>query len=138
MRRRILFMALYHLLVLHFISLHEKELQPKAVLYINSDNNGRGFLGAGGSQGLEPAFTEIIKELNDPEKSVSIFGRSRSGDIIDASSTKIKKEMLAKKTFTLDALGSGSDFSPFAQHIGIPSLNLGFGGEDDGGEYHSI
>ncbi|MEO6405869.1 MAG: transferrin receptor-like dimerization domain-containing protein, partial [Ferruginibacter sp.] len=108
------------------------------VLYINSDNNGRGFLGAGGSQALEPAFTEIIKEINDPEKNVSIYERSRSKDIIDAPSSKIKKEMLAKKTYALEALGSGSDFSPFAQHIGIPSMNLGFGGEDDGGEYHSI
>ncbi|MEO6584171.1 MAG: transferrin receptor-like dimerization domain-containing protein, partial [Ferruginibacter sp.] len=81
---------------------------------------------------------EIIKEINDPEKNVSIFDRRRSKDIIDASSTKIKKEMLAKKTLMLDALGSGSDFSPFSQHIGIPAMNLGFGGEDDGGEYHSI
>ncbi|MEO5984002.1 MAG: transferrin receptor-like dimerization domain-containing protein [Ferruginibacter sp.] len=121
-----------------WVELHEKELQQKAVLYINSDGNGRGFLGAGGSQALEPAFTEIIKEINDPEKNVSIFERRRSKDIIDNSSSKIKKEMLAKKTFTLDALGSGSDFSPFAQHIGIPSMNLGFGGEGDGGEYHSI
>ncbi|MEO6405508.1 MAG: M28 family peptidase, partial [Ferruginibacter sp.] len=54
-----------------WVEFHEKELQQKAVLYINSDNNGRGFLGAGGSQALEPAFTEIIKEINDPEKNVS-------------------------------------------------------------------
>ena len=45
---------------------------------------------------------------------------------------------MAKNSFELEALGSGSDFSPFAQHIGIPSMNLGFGGEDDGGEYHSV
>jgi N-acetylated-alpha-linked acidic dipeptidase len=35
-------------------------------------------------------------------------------------------------------MGSGSDYSSFIQHVGIPSLNLGFGGEDPGGEYHSI
>lgn len=121
-----------------WVEFHENELQQKAVLYINSDNNGRGFLEAGGSQALEPAFTEIIKEINDPEKNVSVYERKRSVDIIAAASSKIKKELLAKKTFTLAALGSGSDYSPFAQHIGIPSMNLGFGGEDDGGEYHSI
>mgnify|MGYP002382403434 CR=1 FL=1 len=38
----------------------------------------------------------------------------------------------------LDPLGSGSDFTPFLQHAGIASLNLGFGGEDDSGSYHSI
>ncbi len=107
-------------------------------MYINSDGNGRGFLGAGGSQALEPAFTEIVKEVNDPQANVSVFERRRSADIINAGSVKTKKELLAKNIFELDALGSGSDFSPFAQHIGIPALNLGFGGEDDGGEYHSI
>lgn len=121
-----------------WVELHADELQQKAVLYINSDGNGRGFLEAGGSQALEPMFTEIIKSINDPEKNVSVFERKRSLDIIGAATSKTKKELLAKKTFDLAALGSGSDFSPFAQHIGIPSLNVGFGGEDDGGEYHSI
>jgi N-acetylated-alpha-linked acidic dipeptidase len=51
---------------------------------------------------------------------------------------KAKKEILAKKNLTIGALGSGSDYSPFIQHLGIASLNLGFGGEDAGGEYHSI
>ncbi len=121
-----------------WVELHAAELQQKAVLYINSDGNGRGFLEAGGSQALEPAFTEISKAVNDPETKVSVFDRRHSLEIISATSAKAKKEALAKNTFTLPALGSGSDFSPFAQHIGIPSLNLGFGGEDDGGEYHSI
>ncbi len=121
-----------------WVEYHEKELTEKAVLYINSDGNGRGFLEAGGSQALEPAFTEIIKEINDPQKNVSVFERRRSAEIIGAASSKLKKELLAKKTFTLAALGSGSDFSPFAQHVGIPCINLGFGGEDNGGEYHSV
>jgi N-acetylated-alpha-linked acidic dipeptidase len=38
----------------------------------------------------------------------------------------------------IDALGSGSDYTPFLQHLGIASLNIGFGGEDGGGSYHSI
>jgi N-acetylated-alpha-linked acidic dipeptidase len=45
---------------------------------------------------------------------------------------------LGKKTISIGALGSGSDYSPFIQHLGIPSVNLGYGGEDPGGEYHSI
>ena len=117
---------------------HAEELQQKAVLYINSDGNGRGFLDAGGSQALEPAFTEISKSVTDPATNVSVFERKHDNDIINAGSAKAKKELIGKSLFVLPALGSGSDFSPFAQHIGIPSLNLGFGGEDDGGEYHSI
>lgn len=38
----------------------------------------------------------------------------------------------------ISALGSGSDYTPFLQHLGIASLNIGFGGEDGGGSYHSI
>ena len=121
-----------------WVEYHAAELQQKAVLYINSDGNGRGFLEAGGSQALEPAFTEIIKAVNDPEKNISVFDRRHMFEIVNATSAKARKELLAKKTFQLPALGSGSDFSSFAQHIGIPALNLGFGGEDEGGEYHSI
>ena len=121
-----------------WVEFHADELQQKAVLYINSDGNGRGFLEAAGSQALEPAFTEIAKAVNDPETNVTIFDRKRAYDIVSAGSVKAKKEILTAKIFTLPALGSGSDFSPFVQHIGIPSLSLGFGGEDDGGEYHSI
>ncbi len=121
-----------------WVEYHAGELQQKAVIYINSDGNGRGFLGAGGSQALEPAFTEIVKDVKDPQTNVSVFERRRSVDLINAGSVKAKKDLLAKTDFKLEALGSGSDFSPFAQHIGIPSMNLGFGGEDEGGEYHSI
>jgi N-acetylated-alpha-linked acidic dipeptidase len=39
--------------------------------------------------------------------------------------------------FHIQALGSGSDYTPFLQHMGIASLNLGFGGEGQGGVYHS-
>jgi N-acetylated-alpha-linked acidic dipeptidase len=117
---------------------HAEELKQKAVLYINTDGNGRGFLYAGGSHALETAFTEITKEVTDPQANVSVFQRKKSSDIITAATTKAKKENLEKQTFDLYALGSGSDYSPFFQHLGINSLNIGFGGEDEGGEYHSI
>ena len=49
-----------------------------------------------------------------------------------------RKEARERPDLRIDALGSGSDYTPFLQHLGIASLNLGFGGEDDGGIYHSI
>jgi N-acetylated-alpha-linked acidic dipeptidase len=121
-----------------WVETHAEELQQKLVLYINSDNTGRGFLGASGSHALENAFTEVAKSVTDPQMGVSIFDRRKSNDIINAKTTKAKNELFAKKVFTLGALGSGSDYSPFFQHIGVPSLDIGFGGEDNGGEYHSI
>ncbi len=117
---------------------HAAELQQKTVAYINSDNNGRGFLGAGGSHALETLMTEVAKDVTDPQTKVSLFDRNKAREAVRAISAKAKKDALTGKDMKLEALGSGSDYSSFLQHLGIPSLNLGFGGEDAGGEYHSI
>lgn len=109
---------------------HAEELKQKAVAYINSDNNGRGFLYAGGSHSLEKFFSQVAFSVKDPEKGISV-GQRR----LDASSLYGEKR---QKHFRLSALGSGSDYSPFLQHLGIASMNLGFGGEDGGGEYHTM
>lgn len=117
---------------------HDKELQQKAVVYINSDSNGRGFLGAGGSQALESFIDEVTRGITDPQTKVSVFDRKKAMKLVNAKSTSDKKEILEYKGEKLEALGSGSDFSSFLQHLGIPTLDFGFGGEDGGGEYHSI
>jgi N-acetylated-alpha-linked acidic dipeptidase len=107
---------------------HKKELQQKVVAYINTDGNGRGFLGAGGSHSLQAMVKEVAGTVKDPQTGVSIKER------------KIARQMVSggDDTFNLYALGSGSDYTPFIQHAGIASLNLGFGGENGGGEYHTI
>jgi N-acetylated-alpha-linked acidic dipeptidase len=117
---------------------HAQELQQKAVAYINTDGNGRGFFGAGGSHTLEKLVNEAGRDVIDPQTGVSVIERRRSANASTAASTKAKKDILARKDLPLGALGSGSDYTPFIQHLGVPSLNIGFGGEDDGGEYHSI
>jgi N-acetylated-alpha-linked acidic dipeptidase len=119
--------------------MHATELQQKTVAYINSDGNGRGFLGVGGSHALEPFMNEVARDVTDPETGISILDRRRQADILQAGKNNAKvKELLGRKTISIGALGSGSDFSGFLQHLGIPSFDLGFGGEDPGGEYHSI
>jgi len=117
---------------------HEKELKEKAVVYINSDANGRGFLFAEGSRALEPFMDEIAKQVIDPQTMVNVFERARAHDAISAKNVDDKKKAWNEKELTLGAMGSGSDYSSFIQHEGIPALNLGYGGEDQGGEYHSI
>ncbi|HEX5155394.1 MAG TPA: M28 family metallopeptidase [Parafilimonas sp.] len=121
-----------------FAEEHAKELQQKTVIYINTDGNGRGFLGAGGSHALQPLMDEILKTVIDPQTNVSVFERWKAEKATNASSAKAKKEAFNAAALELDALGSGSDYSPYLQHLGLPSLDLGFGGESDGGEYHSI
>jgi len=117
---------------------HAKELQQKAVAYINSDGNGRGFLGVEGSHAFENLIYEVSKGVKDPQTGVSVYERLKARQVTYEKTAKSKLEALNKKGFTLGAMGSGSDYSSFIQHLGIPALNMGYGGEDPGGEYHSI
>ena len=117
---------------------HATLLQKNAVVYINSDANGRGFLGAQGSHALEGMVDEVAKNITDPQTNVSVYERAKAIDIATASTPLLAKGMMDKNNIKLEAMGSGSDFSPFLQHLGIPSLNFGFGGENNNGVYHSI
>lgn len=113
------------------------ELEKRLVAYINTDSNGRGFLAAGGSHTLERFFNEVARDVIDPEKGVSAAERLRARLLVDAS-PEVQDDLWERADLRLAALGSGSDYTPFLQHLGIASLNLGYGGESDGGEYHSI
>jgi N-acetylated-alpha-linked acidic dipeptidase len=119
---------------------HQQELKQKAVAYINSDGNGRGFIGASGSHTLETFFNEIADNVIDPETGVTIKDRRFARQVVNADASARAKMLNDKdsRRIKLSALGAGSDYSPFLQHLGIASMNLGFGGEDPGGEYHSI
>ena len=117
---------------------HAGLLQQNTVVYINSDENGRGFLHAGGSHALEGLVDEVAKSISDPQTGVSLYERVKAREVTTAASPNLAKEMMDKKSLHLDALGTGSDFSPFLQHLGIPSLNFGFSGESNSGDYHSI
>lgn len=116
---------------------HQQELVKKAVAYINTDNTGRGFIGASGSHTLEPFFNQVIDDVIDPQTGVSIKERRYAKALVDANTTE-KAKMIGNNYYKIGALGAGSDYSPFIQHMGIASMNLGFGGEDNGGDYHSI
>jgi len=116
---------------------HQEELRKKAVFYLNTDGNSRGFVGVGGSHTLEPFFNEIANEVIDPQTGVSIRERKYASAIVTADKTA-RAKLIGNKNIKLGALGAGSDWSGFLQFLGIASMNLGFGGEGQGGEYHSI
>ena len=117
---------------------NEKELQQKAIAYINSDGSGRGLLFAGSSHTLQNLVNEVANDVTDPETNISVKERRKAYDVVNASTVKEQNELLSSDILKTDPLGSGSDFSGFLQHLGIASIDLGFGGEDPGGEYHSI
>jgi N-acetylated-alpha-linked acidic dipeptidase len=117
---------------------HAEELRQKAVAYINTDGNGRGYLGMSGSHTLEHLVNDVARDVEDPESNVSVWKRAQARAIADAPSAEERKEIRQRADLRMDPLGSGSDYTAFIDHLGVASLNLGFGGEDDGGIYHSI
>jgi N-acetylated-alpha-linked acidic dipeptidase len=117
---------------------HAAELQQKAVLYVNSDNNARGFLSVGGSHTLEKFMNQVARDVVDPEKEIPVFDRWRARRIIEGTAEE-RREARDREDLRIPGLGSGSDYTPFLQHLGIPSLDLRYGGEGDtDGVYHSI
>ena len=117
---------------------HGDELKQHGVVYINSDSNGRGFLEAGGSHSLERLMTQVARDVNDPERNVSVLERLRDRQETLATNAEQRKEATDRNLIRLAALGSGSDYTPFIQHFGVASMNIGYGGENGGGSYHSI
>jgi N-acetylated-alpha-linked acidic dipeptidase len=124
---------------------HAEELQRKAVLYLNSDSNARGFLAAGGSHALQRLVNEVAQSVKDPETQVSVRERLKARMMVRAFERGANEEAKAeaKKAaeggdLPIAALGSGSDFSPFLQHLGLATLAISYGGEDEeSGSYHS-
>jgi N-acetylated-alpha-linked acidic dipeptidase len=116
-----------------WVEQHLAELRQKAVFYLNTDSNGRGFLYVGGSHALERFVNEVTRDVEDPQAKVPVSQRLRAARVVYGDA-----EARTRSDLRIEALGSGSDFTPFLQHAGVPTLNVGFGGEDGGGIYHSI
>ncbi len=120
-----------------WVEAHADALKQRAAVYINSDSNSRGFLNAGGSHSLEKFFNTVSRDVPDPQYGISVLERRRAADIVNASGAD-RDELRNRAGLRLYPLGSGSDYTPFLQHAGVASLNVGFGGEDQYGQYHSI
>ena len=115
---------------------HREDLDEHGVVYINTDSNGRGFLGLGGTPTLEVLYNSVMADVTDPETGLSVGERQRAR-MLSTGNDKARKEA-ARKNLRLHPLGSGSDYTPFLQHLGLASSNSGFGGEGGGGSYHTL
>lgn len=115
---------------------HAEELREKLAVYINTDGNSRGFLSVGGSHALETLVGQVADAVTDPQTGVSIGRRLKAARRLSGSPEEAGR-LARGGALRIGALGSGSDYSPFLQYLGIAALNLGFGGEGRGGEYHT-
>lgn len=117
---------------------HAEELKQKAVAYINSDSTSKGWFGASGSHSLEHFINDVARSVNDPKRKKSLWEAMHARRLEQARSDEERNELHKRADLRISALGSGSDYTAFIDHLGIASLNIGFGGEAGGGIYHSI
>ncbi|MHB1935335.1 MAG: transferrin receptor-like dimerization domain-containing protein [Acidobacteriaceae bacterium] len=117
---------------------HAAELRQHAAVYINSDSNERGYLFVEGSHSLEPLVNQVAQSVTDPETNVSAWQRLRAWELLNGTPEE-RKEVATRNDLRIGALGTGSDYTAFLDHLGIASLDASFRGEDTGGGvYHSI
>jgi len=121
-----------------WVEAHADELRQHAAIYVNSDANDRGLLGMEGSHSLEQFINAVARDIQDPETKLTVWQRLQLSEIAAAKSADDRKELRQRSDLRIAALGSGTDYTAFIDHIGIASLNLGYGGEDPEGIYHSI
>jgi N-acetylated-alpha-linked acidic dipeptidase len=119
------------------------ELKESAVVYLNSDTNNRGWLSAAGSHSLQTFVREVARDIQDPPRGKSVLAallerRARQAPARDTAEDESAPDTSVAARFTIDALGSGSDYTAFLDHLGLAALNLSYGGDAQAGIYHSI
>jgi N-acetylated-alpha-linked acidic dipeptidase len=117
---------------------HADELREHAVAYLNTDSNSRGFIDVGGSHVLEHFLNQVLEDVADPQTGVSLKERRKSYLQVNAAGEKEREEAENREDLRIYPMGSGSDYTPFLQHLGIAAANLGFGGEGEDGSYHTL
>ncbi len=121
-----------------WVEQHAAELREKAVAYINTDSTSKGWFGASGSHTLEKFINDVSRTVKDPKNRGTLWEASQARRLSSARNDADRERLMARAEIPIGALGSGSDYTAFIDHLGIASLNIGFGGEAGGGIYHSI
>lgn len=118
---------------------HAAELTEHAALYVNSDESNRGFLNASGSYQVERLVNDVARDVTDPETKGTVWARQQAARAVRPAGARGGGGGALKdpEIIPIGALGSGSDFAAFIDHLGVTTVSLGFGGEDRGGTYHS-
>jgi N-acetylated-alpha-linked acidic dipeptidase len=111
-----------------WVEKHAEELRRAGAVYLNTDSTGTGAMSTAGSPTLEKFIDEVLRDIPDPKSGKSVLETMNPALLSQNGNQPVPD-------FPLGALGSGSDYVGFLHHVGIASLNLGFGAAP--GQYHS-
>jgi len=116
------------------------ELPGRVVVYLNRESYQDGPFSAGGSHALQPLVNEITRRIDAPRESGSVYDswRDRAAASGRTGSSSLTAPLVDHGGWTdvrLTPLGSGSDYTVFLDHLGIPVMNFGF--DRTTGAYHS-
>ena len=121
-----------------WVEQHAKALDH-AVAYFNVDVAVAGAdFGAEAVPSLKQFVREVTKEVPSP-KGGNVYDQwklSNIGEVRDSNTGHAPHAVAASDDIPVGDLGSGSDFTPFLQHVGVPSTDIGSHG--DYGVYHSV
>src|SRR5262249_12861959 len=117
---------------------HQNELAQKGVAYINTDSSGKGWLSMQGSHSLQAFLNDVGRDVPDPQASGRSALEAKRDHDLKLAKTKNAKDKLIAGDLPIGALGSGSDYTAFVDYLTIASANVSFGGDGDGGVYHSV
>jgi N-acetylated-alpha-linked acidic dipeptidase len=118
-----------------WVEKHAGELDQAGAVYLNTDSSGSGLMLTAGSPALEKFLDEVLRDIDEPGTGKSILesmNQAASGQVFSRQTPRSNQNA---PDSPLGALGSGSDYVAFLHHLGIASLNLGFGAGP--GQYHS-
>src|SRR5438132_1197528 len=88
-----------------WVEAHADELGAKAVAYLNSDTNNRGYLDMAGSHSLEAFINDVARDIEDPETKLSAWKRAQLHAIADASSSELRQEARQPADLRIGAVG---------------------------------
>src|SRR6185503_19767114 len=115
-----------------FVEEFAADLRDKAVAYLNLDVAVAGpNFGASSVPSLWKLIRGAARDVKDPKTGKSVYQQWK--DRLTAERSDNDQEPPTE--VRIGPLGSGSDYTPFLQHLGVPSTDMGFGG--DYGVYHS-
>jgi N-acetylated-alpha-linked acidic dipeptidase len=108
---------------------HADALRRSAIVYLNGDNVQAGWFRAQGPPSLQPFVQELLRDLPDPERGVSVLQAWQQGPgIMNPGGSVTTVAGAGARPFALAPMGLNTDAAPFGLKLGIPAMHMAYSG----------